>query len=42
VTTVFIMINLEGYLSKIADIRPSIYPAYRIAMPLYIAITLPL
>ena len=39
--TVFITINLEGCLSKMESVRPSIYPTYRIAIPLCIAITLP-
>ena len=39
--TVFITINLEGCLSKMEGVRPSIYPIYRIAIPLCIAITLP-
>ena len=39
--TVFITINLEGYLSQVAGVMPAIYPTYRIAMPPYIASALP-
>ena len=40
--TIFITTNLEDCLSKIEGVRPSIYPTYRIAITLCIAITLPL
>ena len=32
--TIFITINLEGYLFKMEGVRPSIYPTYRIAITL--------